>query len=255
LVFILNGLLFILVGVQLRSVWADLQDYSLGEVFIAGAVISLTVIALRVVWVALTAVVARRMGPSAGKPGARAVGRDESIIGWAGLRGGDTLAAALSVPYVVASGDPFPARAEIVFLAFVVIFVTLVGQGLTLPILIRRLGVGGDQDEAREEALARQTATQAALDRLHELARDPDARADLIRLYRDRYERELAALRGASVPADGGAGSGSDGRLYRAILQSQREALLELRDEGVISDEVMREVERDLDLEEARLAP
>jgi len=255
-VFGLNGLLFILVGVQLRPIWDALQSYDVGQVVAAAAVISLAAILVRISWVFLTAAVPKWIGLRRNAPLSGVSWSEVAVISWAGLRGGDTLAAALSVPLVISSGAPFPARAEIIFLTFAVIVVTLVGQGLSLPPLIRWLRVAGDDSEEREEALARRAAAKAALARLDTLEQEDGAPADLVAALRNRHERDVKVL--AVDPKDEERATDQAAREHQvrlAVLDAERAALLQLRDDGEINDEVLRRVQRDLDLEEARFAP
>jgi CPA1 family monovalent cation:H+ antiporter len=253
-VFGLNGLLFILVGVQLRPIWDALRGYELRQVVAAAVAICLTVILTRIVWVFFSAVlsqVTRRPGaPPHGMSWA-----EVAVVAWSGLRGGDTLAAALSVPLVTASGAPFPARAEILFLAFMVIVVTLVGQGLTLPWLIRRLHVASDESEAQEERLARRAAVAAALGRLDELAQQDARAADLVETLRRRYAHQADLLDESDGPAQTSRHVALHERLQREVLAAQQAEVVRLRDEGQISDQVMRRVQRDLDLEQLRVEP
>jgi monovalent cation/hydrogen antiporter len=257
-VFGLNGLLFILVGVQLRPVWDALQGqgYEVRQVLAGAAAICLTVILVRIAWVFLIAAGPRWLGVRRHAPLTGVNWRELVIIGWAGLRGGDTLAAALSVPLLTTSGAHFPARAEIIFLAFTVILVTLVGQGLTLPVLIRRLGLADDESEEREERLARRAAAAAALDRLDSLEDEALIPAELVESLRRRYAHQADLLTLDEDPGKSAADHiALHERLQREVLAAQREELLRLRDEGEISDQVLRRVERELDLEEARLEP
>ncbi len=187
------------------------------------------------------------------------------LVAWNGMRGAVTLAAALALPLTIDAGGPFPERNLIIFLAFSVILITLLVQGLTLPPLIKLLGVN-DYDETleREENEARLAATQSALGRLEEL-RDQDWVLDgtvdrVSGAYRYR-ERRFSAL----VPEgefDGGVdGDGVDyetrseayQRLVREVLEAQRATVIEMRDRGEINDEVLRRIERELDLEDSRL--
>jgi CPA1 family monovalent cation:H+ antiporter len=177
------------------------------------------------------------------------------MMGWAGMRGAVSLAAALAIPLHTDSGGPFPHRALIVFLAFSVVFTTLVLQGLTLPLVIRLLHIGdGDQSE-HEEAQARIRAAEAALERLDELAQEDWVREDTAERMRGTYDfrrrRFAARLEG---DADGIESRSADyQRLRVALLDAERDALLALRREGAISDEVRHRIERDLDLEHSRL--
>ena len=252
-VFGLNGLLFILVGVQLRPIWDALQSYDVRQVATAAAAICLTVILVRIVWVLVTVVAAKRRAHRRDDPLPTMRRGEVAVLAWAGLRGGDTLAAALSVPLVTSTGAPFPARAEIVFLAFAVIAVTLIGQGLTLPPLIRWLGVTGDGGEAEEERLARRVAAEAALARLDVLAEEDGTPPTLVETLRRRYAHQAKLLDGDGERDEAADHVALHQRLQRDVLAAQQAAIVRLRDEGEISDQVMRQVQRDLDLEEARI--
>jgi CPA1 family monovalent cation:H+ antiporter len=173
------------------------------------------------------------------------------------MRGAVTIAAALLVPLETDAGAPFPGRDLIVFFAFAVVLGTLVGQGLSMPAVIRALRLEADDtDTEAEEALARIRAAEAALERLEELAADDwvlDDTAERLRgLYRFRIDRFTAR---ADPDGDGKIEkrSAKYQKLRRELLEAERHAVVELRNTGEISDEVMRRVERDLDLELSRL--
>jgi CPA1 family monovalent cation:H+ antiporter len=172
------------------------------------------------------------------------------VIAWAGIRGAVSLAAALALP------NDVPGRDLIVFITFVVILVTLVGQGLTLPGLIRVLRIETDDGAEREDAKARIKAADAALRRLAELEGEDwvnDDTAERLRGgYRFRRNRFQARLDGVD---DDGVEDRSQRyqRLRRELLDAEREAVLRLRNEGIITEDVMHRVERDLDLEDSRL--
>jgi len=180
------------------------------------------------------------------------------IGGWSGMRGSVSLAAALALPATIDSSDPFPSRSLIIYLAFAVIFVTIVGQGLTLGPLIRVLGIEDDGAEEREEVAARVRIAEAALARVDELAGEEwvrDDTAERVRGMLDYRRRRFVAA------ADGdGDGDGYEERTSRYIrlmsevYDAQREELLSMRNSGDISDEVRRRVEHELDLEESRLS-
>jgi CPA1 family monovalent cation:H+ antiporter len=171
------------------------------------------------------------------------------------MRGSVSLAAALAIPLRTDAGDPFPERDLIVFLAFVVILVTLVGQGLTLRPLIDWVGLEDDDGERREHTLARRRVAEAALRRLDDLG-EPDwimpesvGRARQLFNYRQRRFGALEDGDGDNFEDRANAWR----RLMYELYDAQREALLELRNDGSISDDVRRRVERDIDLEESRL--
>jgi CPA1 family monovalent cation:H+ antiporter len=171
------------------------------------------------------------------------------ISAWSGMRGAVSLAAALALP------ASFPERDLLLFLTFAVIFVTLVLQGLTLPALIRRLGVRDDGSESREELTARRRATDAALARLEELGAQQWTRDDTVERMRGLYRyraRRLAARDGESGAEDYEGRSYRYQKMVREVIEAQRLAIVELRNRGEISNEVMHRLERELDLERER---
>ena len=251
-VFVLNGLLFILVGLQLPGIWNGLVADDTGEILRNAAVIGLTVVLVRVAWVFTSAGLSQWLGARGILKPTITGWRPVAIVSWAGLRGADTLAAALSVPLLTASGAPFPFRAEILFFAFAVIVVTLVGQGLTLPPLIHWLRVTDDNAEEEEEIAARRAASDAALARIDGLAREDGVAADVIDLLRRHYGHEAELLAGGDGVEHSKTAARQEIRLRREVVEAERAAVLRLRDDGAISDDVLRRVQRDLDLEEAR---
>ena len=176
--------------------------------------------------------------------------RQVFLIGWTGLRGVVSLAAALALPIAVQSGQPFPYRAEIVVIAFVVILVTLVLQGLTLPPLVRRLRLPKEILHEREEARARAHAATAALERLDRATEGPGLSVEVVGRLREVYTERLRRLR----TADGnerarGEEEAALRQLRAELLLAERRALVELRDREVISDEVLSRLEHELNLE------
>jgi CPA1 family monovalent cation:H+ antiporter len=253
LVFLVNAALFTLVGLQLPSVLENLDGRGTGELVGWAVAVSLAVMATRFLWIFpltyLSGVLGKQSPPW----------RNIVVLGWTGMRGAVSLAAALAVPLTVDGGAAFPDRDLIIFLTYAVILSTLVLQGLTLPALIRRLGVSGEDGDARYwESKARLLAADAALGRIEEL-RDEDwvrsETADRVRqLYeyrRRRFASRFAEDDGESMEIE--ARSVSYQRLVREILEAQRRRVVELRNEGRINDEIMRRIERDLDLEDNRL--
>jgi monovalent cation/hydrogen antiporter len=262
--FILESLVFILVGLELPSVLRTLQTYGLGTLLLYAVLVSATAIAVRIVYTLVGGSLIRRSyrgTPYAGTPSWRQIG----FLGWAGMRGGDSLVIALAVPVVTAAGHPFPARGLIIFLTFSVILVTLVLQGPTLAPLFRWWGLT-EVGSGTEEAHARRVVAEAGLRRLQaEAARDgvdrPTARA-LEATYRRRVQRWSARDRERHGQADedharlAGIDGGRAEQLasaYRtlrlAMIAGEREALIGMRDQGVIGDDVLRRIQRDLDLE------
>jgi len=182
--------------------------------------------------------------------------RHVTIIAWTGMRGVVSLAAALAVPLMIGTDKPFPGRNLILFLTFVVILVTLVLQGLSLPPLIRWLGIKDDGKGEREERAARLKANEAALAKLNEIGDCAPAKADALKRLRIEYEDRILQLQ-----ADGPERAGKRLRLFsteferlsQAALDEERKTILELRNRSTISDEVLRDIQQDIDLAEARL--
>jgi CPA1 family monovalent cation:H+ antiporter len=256
LMFILESTLFLLMGLQFREVATAIEGLDPARVTLAVAVTMVVVVGLRVAWMFTVGPFLRRLIPGHAKeeppqlgPGARLV------AGWAGMRGAVSLAAALAIPGQVDGGGPFPQRSLIVFVVFCVIVLGLLVQGLTLPALVRATGLGRDEHrEATDEARARAVAAEAALSRLQQMERDePDDRAS--DHLRELYEARLGHAR---APMDE---SGDEERehvetfqrMREELLRSERGALHELHARGEISEDALRAVERDLDLQEAQL--
>jgi CPA1 family monovalent cation:H+ antiporter len=253
--FVLNGIVFLLIGLQMPYVLAGIHGgYSMWTLVLYGAIFSAMLIALRMAWVTPAVNVANFVSQLKGDQ--EHIGKRETfVIGWTGMRGVIALAAAVSVPEMI-NGKPFEVRNLIVFLTFCVILVTLVLQGLTLPSLIRVLHLAGRKGMEPEERYARNLALKEALAYLEEGKRDKGevyahAYDDLI----DRYEHRLAGV--SDEEAEHGATKAEVYhelvRAARGALEAERRAIIRLRDEGVISDDVQRKVERELDLEESKL--
>lgn len=263
--FLLESFIFMLIGLELPDVLRALRSHTPAELAGYGAVVSLAAIVVRLiytfaaVWL-LRVARRRREGPS--EPS----WQEATFIGWTAMRGGDSLVIALALPLRTATGEPFPARELIIFLTFAVIFDTLVLQGLTLKPLLRwlRLQDGGELDD--EEAHARRVAAEVGLRRLDEEGRrdgvDPEVLGSLRKQYAARVDRWSARDRDAHGAEDtdhrgladrDGSGAERDATGYRrlrtAMIDAERRAIIELRDRHAIGDEVLRRVQRDLDLE------
>jgi Na+/H+ antiporter len=258
LVFALNAILFVLVGLQFPEILHRVgEQFSTGEIIGYGLLVSAVVIVVRLAWQFLPLSL-ERLAPAMGAASPGEDWRESLLIGWSGMRGAVSLAAALALPLELDSGASFAARDLIIYLTVAVILATLVGQGLTLPALVRRLGLGAEQPWAPDEAVARLAAAQAALDRLDELEASgdpvPDAALDRLReLYRARFARCIAALSG-----EGGSRPIEDPlsgyrRLRGDLIGVERDALLGMRDDGRLKQDVFRRIQRELDLDEARL--
>jgi len=253
LVFLLNATLFVLVGLQLPAILSG-QEHSAAELAGLGALVSLVVIASRLVWVFTVPYVIRAIDRRPAQVARRSGWRVRVVMGWSGLRGAVSLAAALALP-----GD-FPERGLLIFLTLCVIFATLVVQGLTLPALIRRLDVHDDGTGEREELHARREATEAAIAHLRRLGEEEWTRDDTVGRMLGLYEFRNRRLRQRSGQLDDGEEdddlderSHSYQQIVREVLDAQRRRVIELRDEGTISDDVLHALERELDLEDQRL--
>ena len=250
LVYLANAILFILVGLQLHPILGGLGGTAVAVLVGQAVLVSAVVIAVRLGWVFsvpyLVRLIDRRQAQIARRLGAR----ERLVLGWSGMRGAVSLAAALALPL------DFPMRNLILFLTFAVILATLVLQGLTLPTLIRRLHFQDDGAEQHEELRARLAATHAALDRLDELAVEDWTREDTVQRLHNLYEFRRRRLKErAGIWEDDGAQDRSLAyqRLVRELLVAQRQAIVVLRNQGQISNDVMHRIERELDLEDSRL--
>jgi CPA1 family monovalent cation:H+ antiporter len=255
LTFVLNGFVFILIGFQLPYILSGIRDYSFSQLLLLGLMFSGVVILLRIIWVypgAWTSFFIRRklFDQPEPNPSARAI----FVVGWAGMRGVVALAAAISLPEMLADGSDFPQRNVMIFLTFCVIFVTLVFQGLTLSPLIRALGLSGLETKNPEEAGARRAMIEAAVAYLEHAKEDAGERSagvfdDLIRVQR----RRLSILESHS---EGDATYRPEDyqrwhEVSSQVRALQRAALLNLRNHQKISDEVMRKLEYEIDLVDA----
>lgn len=250
-VFILNGLLFILIGLQLPQVIQSLPAGSTSRVAgIAIAIISVMVL-VRFTWMFGTTYFPFLSGKWRRK--FRFPWQHTALIAWTALRGADSLAAALAIPFVLPTGEPFPGRDVILLLTFCVIFGTLLLQGLSLTPIVRWLGVMDDHATEREERLARLKANEAALTRLEAMDSSHQAKPETIARLRAEYLDRIRQLRGASSEAVSRLFSPDFEDLACELLQIERETVVTMRNEKAISDQALRRIQRDIDLAEARL--
>jgi monovalent cation/hydrogen antiporter len=255
LTFILNGLVFVLIGLQFSTIRSSIRSYHLSTIVIYGGVFSLILILLRLTWVFpgshLSYFLRTRLDHRTEKPPEP---RQVFVVGWTGMRGVVSLAAALALPTLLRDGSPFPHRDLIICLTFCVIFVTLVLQGLTLPPLIRLLGLASGEGPDCEELEARRIAAQAALDQLESAKlRDHEEAAEIYDDLANHYRHRLANLKVDANPKDVTAHQ-RHRNLFLEGIAVERATAIRLRDEGRIGDSVLRRMERELDLEESRLA-
>ena len=253
--FLLNGLIFILIGLQLGSVVENLDAYTAGQLFLYAVLVSLTVILVRILWVFPATYLPRRLSRSIRERDPSPSWRSISVVAWTGMRGVISLAAALALPFQTVSGVPFPERDLVIFLTFCVILATLVVQGLSLPALIRALGLEDDRIGEKEETHGRIGVADAALERLEELKEEDWVREDTAERVQGmyNYRRNRFASRFDGDPDGVEERSADFQRLMVELLIAQRQRLIMMRDDGSIGDEVMHRIERDLDLEESRL--
>jgi len=248
---LLNSLTFMLIGLQMSSILDKLSLYSPAQLLALGSTVSLVAIGVRFVWV-----YAARLLPGAWNKKGRLQepppnARENFIISWCGMRGIVSIAAALSLPLVLPNGSAFPHRDLIVFLTFFVIAVTLVVQGLTLPMLIRKLQVGSTWNEHEEKLRVRSAISAAALRALDQHVQQHAATGAWVASLR----AEIASRIALAVPdgQDDGVHEASNLRLRHAVIQAERKELIRLWRNNQVSDDVMHRIEETLDHQEANL--
>ena len=251
IVFLLNTLVFVLMGLQVSEIVGRLHGYSTVELAASGALLSAAAIAVRFAWIYPALFLPRAIGAIAGRRVPNVPDAEYFIMSWCGMRGIVSLAAALALPVTLGGGTPFPYRDPIIFFTFVVIAVTLVIQGLSLPLLIRRLRVGTDWSLHEEQARARSAMSKAAIAAIDALAAKEKAAPDLA----GRISAEFA-----EKVADSGAGApmstqdaGLAQRLRHAALMAERDELIRIWRENEISDDVLHQFEEALDYQEGHL--
>jgi monovalent cation/hydrogen antiporter len=255
-VFLLNGFVFITIGLQLPGILRALQGESLTSLIKDAFLVSAAVVFVRIGWVFaatyLPRLLSRRLRARDPMPPWQTV----AIVAWAGMRGVVSLAAAFALPLVLSDGSAFPGRNYILFLTFCVILTTLVFQGLTLPILIRKLRVKDDGSTDEEERSARLEANKAALELIKRLSANGDFSSDTVDRLRAEYDERVQQLElCAESPDDcrGEIATPQYQRLQQEALNTERQTIIRLRNQHVINDEALRRIQRDLDLAEARL--
>jgi Na+/H+ antiporter len=247
LTFLLEGLIFIFIGLELPQVVRALEPGTIARLVGVAVAIAAAMIVTRILWMFPGAYLPRWLDGLLGRP-TRAYPPWRHVLfgGWAGIRGGDSLVIALALPYVGSHGAPLPGRAVVIFITFVVILITLVVQGFTLAPLVRVLGIVGGTREAAEERLARTGSVRAGAEALERFAAEDGAEseiADLRKLAAHKLAR-LGNSRGASSPHL---------RLRLSMIAAEREAVIAMRDRNEISDTVMRRLQREFDHEEVLL--
>jgi monovalent cation/hydrogen antiporter len=254
IIYVIEGLVFLVTGLQARTLIEKASTSSLRDIAIAILLTTAIVITARFIWVFPATYIPRWLSPALRRRDPQPPWQQVFVLGFTGVRGVVSLAAALAIPLTIASGEPFPHRDLILFITFGVIFLTLVGLGLTLPIVIRWLGVAKHRVEERRreyeaELNARHDAMDVSARALEDFAREnqlPDPVAAVLKA-RDENRRQL----NPRDPSDGSDHAALGASLRLKLIAAEREYVYQLLREGKITDESRRRIERDLDLEEA----
>ncbi len=248
--FLLNGFIFIMIGLQLPGILGRLNHESLTRLTAFGLIVSATVVLVRLAWVFPATYLPRWLSPRLRARDPVPPWRHSVLVGWAGMRGVVSLAAALALPFT------FPVRSYILFLTFCVILTTLILQGLTLPILIRKLRIEDDGLIESEERAARLQANEAAVDFIEQKALAEHFPEEVMVRVRAEYCDRIAQLEACGLTSANRSGEVATPiyqRLQQGALQIERQTIISLRDGQRINDEALRRIQRDLDLAEARL--
>jgi len=260
ILYLVEGLVFLITGLQARTLIERIGEYSVRELTMSAILVTVVVIAARFIWVYPATYVPRWISPSLRRRDPYPSWQTTFLVGFTGVRGIVSLAAALGIPFVIASGEPFPGRDMILFLTFLIILVTLVGQGLMLPLVIRWLGLAnaGRQElraEREEEHRARREAIQAAIERLEKLKAERHLPEEAVRPLLSRYRDRLEYVEQRS---DGNAGhrklTETEDEIEALLITAEREQINELLRIGKLTDETRRKMERELDLRVADLS-
>ncbi len=257
--FVLNGLVFLVLGLQLPYILNDIRGISARSVIVDGALFSLAVVLLRFMWVYPAEWISSRIQRWRGKKVHHAAKGEVFLLGWAGMRGVLALAAAFSLPERLSNGSPFPYRNLIIFLTFCVIFATLVLQGLTMPFIIRLLGLAKGTTGYEEENAARQQMISAALRALNKIRKEePEDQRELLDYLESFYRQRLALIDhdGHHQSENDSLGDklGPQRYIAQELRDVERSVALELRNQNKIHDEVLRRLEHELDLLDARFS-
>ena len=260
LIYLIEGMVFLITGLQARTLIARIGGYSVSELAVSAAVVSVVVIVTRFAWIYPATYLPRRLFPWIERRDPSPPWRWPFVLAFTGVRGIVSLAAALAIPFMTANGQPFPDRDLILFLTFSVILVTLVGQGLTLPSVIHALGLAHagrqerDADRA-EEHEARRLAIEAAMERLDQLGAERDLSEDIVHPLRARHRDRLKHVEHRSDGDDRHRRLGElHDEIERLLIAAERDQINELFRSGKLKDEARRRIERELDLREAHLA-
>jgi CPA1 family monovalent cation:H+ antiporter len=252
--FVLNGVVFILIGLQLPLVRSQLSGIGIWRLLEAGVIFSTSIVLLRLVWIfaeTYAVYLYCRLRRHTNNPAPRP--RELLVLGWGGMRGVLSLAAAFSVPYSLANGTSFGQRSMIVYLTFCLIVTSLVLQGLTMPSLIRLMAIDSSNDEEREERQARRRLVEEVLRYLNRRRVQERFDSAVVKEMLSMYERRLRALPIEELESNEAGSRMQRDALLLEILQVERESLIQLRNDAAISDDVARSIQRDLDLLESHV--
>jgi NhaP-type Na+/H+ or K+/H+ antiporter len=260
LIYLIESLVFLITGLQARTLIERIHQYSIAELAISAVIISAVVIGARFVWMYPATYIPRWLFPALRRRDPSPPWQWPFALAFTGVRGVVSLAAALAIPFATADGQPFPYRDLILFLTFSVILVTLVGQGLLLPTVIRWLGLAqaGDKDRqaARlEEYNARRQAIEAVLERIDQLAEERQLADDVVRPARAHHRDRLRHIKHSSDGDDDHRQRTElDDEIALLLIEAEREHVNKLSRAGELKDEARRRIERELDLREAGIA-
>ena len=255
-VFLLNGFVFTAIGLQLPGILRSLNGESLFSPIQSALLVSAVVVLVRIAWVFPGAYLSFLLHKEVRRSGPFPEWQNVAVMAWSGMRGVVSLAAAFALPFVLPDGTPFPGRNYILFLTFAVILVTLLFQGLTLPIVIKKLCIKSDNSTDEEERTARLKANEAAIDLIENLRGTGKFSTDTVDRLRAEYDERVGQLQlCAENPDDcrGEIATPQYQRLQRQALRAERQTIIHLRNDRVINDDALRRIQRDLDLAEARL--
>ena len=260
LVYLIEGIVFLMTGLQARRLIIGLGTYSLPVLAGSAAVVTVVVILTRFVWMFPATYLPRWLFPRIARQDPSPPWQWPFVLAFTGVRGIVSLAAALAIPLTLDDGQPFPHRDLILFLTFSVILVTLVGQGLSLPAVIRMLGLAkaGERElqiDRTEQLQARRQAINSAIERLERLAAERALPEDLVERVRVRHRERLKHFEGSPEPERGDPDlTGPSDEIELLLLAAERERINELYRQGTLKDEARRRLEHELDLREADLA-
>jgi Na+/H+ antiporter len=245
-VFLLNAMIFLLLGMAFGDVLREVAEGTVASVVWSGVIISAVVIAVRLIWVPIATYLPRALSREIRRTDPAPGWRPLFLVAWTSMRGIVSLAAALSLPRMLGNGQPFPYRSEIILIAMVVIVMTLVVQGLTLEPIIRAFRFAPDESQVEEERMARRESLRRGAEALEDMSTEPWVDARDVAWMRNELRDRLR------LHEHHGGNPDARRRLLAGVLQAERRMLVRLRNEGAISDEVLRDLEQELDLEAIR---